>query len=235
MAVSTSRKKGKNKGKPQAARVRKGGRVKVTRKTIYHVLLDDMQKGMLENVRDNYNLYGTVLSGKANTGYNVSFDIFPAGHKEVFLLRKKVKPLLKGEEEPEYDRARDDPCNLQTEEELNRNRERPMVESTNAFVAQDRATLQEATVYDMKWGEGEDDVVKWKILGDTEHIQPEDDRMAEWPEQVTLKKEIEFDHSPDGNNLAHHFFESFFRLSRVMQRRWIASTLTPGPNATRQF
>ena len=43
----------------------------------------DKQKDMMVELPNNFRLYGTVASGKANKGYTVDFDLFPVDEKRV--------------------------------------------------------------------------------------------------------------------------------------------------------
>ncbi|CAB9530025.1 hypothetical protein SEMRO_2714_G335340.1 [Seminavis robusta] len=51
--------------------------------------------------------------------------------------------------------------------------------------------------------------VDWTILGDTEYIQPDQDHMK-YPEEVELKKDIDFGSIANDKPLAPLFFEHFF-------------------------
>jgi hypothetical protein len=68
------------------------------RKEIYHVLSTDKQRASLAGFKDNYRLYGTVVSGgSSKKGHFVGFDVFPAEHKKVQVARRRLTVLAEGE------------------------------------------------------------------------------------------------------------------------------------------
>ena len=61
----------------------------------------------MKNYNDNYNFYGTVVSGGGNKGWKVEFSLFPVNNKVVLLQRKRIHLVAKGKEEVPYDKATD--------------------------------------------------------------------------------------------------------------------------------
>lgn len=58
----------------------------------------------------------------------------------------------------------------------------------------------------MKYGNGNDEKLRWEILPDGVHIPKSEDDM-QWPEELMLKKELNLDYS---KGLDQAFFEDFF-------------------------
>ena len=66
--------------------MKKGGRVYVTRKELFHLLKDKAQRDVLKDLTDNHKVFGTVTDGKSNKGYSVNFDMFPAEKRRLVTL-----------------------------------------------------------------------------------------------------------------------------------------------------
>ena len=97
--TTTARKK--KKPKVDQDKMKIGVRCSVTRKALYLCgRLDDEQKAAIKDFPQTYKCFGTVRSGKERTGYNIDFDLFPAGNKTVIgLSRPKIFVLRNGQEE----------------------------------------------------------------------------------------------------------------------------------------
>ena len=63
----------------------------------------------------------------------------------------------------------------------------------------------DAKLFELKYGNGDNDILEWEILPDNIHITEENDHM-DWPDDLQMKKEIDFD---DNNKLADIFFHEF--------------------------
>ena len=61
-----------------------------------------------------------------------------------------------------------------------------------------------ATEYEMRYGDGDDELLNWEILQDKVHLNKADDPM-QYPTELEFKREIDF----DTNNFATIFFEEF--------------------------
>ncbi|KAL3928647.1 MAG: hypothetical protein SGARI_004974 [Bacillariaceae sp.] len=85
--TTTARKPKKAKA---ATAIRVNGRVFTTRKKVFLTVLSEGQRASVRDFADHFRLFGTVISGKGKDGYNVEFDIFPAGDKVVKGLVRKL-------------------------------------------------------------------------------------------------------------------------------------------------
>ena len=66
---------------------------------MWPVLKFDEQRELVKTFADNYNFHGRVVSGNTSTGYNVEFDLLPAGYKCVAVSRKQLDVFVPGKEE----------------------------------------------------------------------------------------------------------------------------------------
>jgi hypothetical protein len=99
---TTSRKKQKRDGGD--VRIGLGKRVKVRRADLFHTLSGEQRDHIPQDIGNSYPLFGTVIGGggtkTAKKGWDVSFDIFPAGMKEVSnISRNKLTVLAPGDDE----------------------------------------------------------------------------------------------------------------------------------------
>ena len=81
-------------------------RVKVQRKSLFHILEHEEQKEVMKRDDGNSrNYYGKVLSGNGNQGYRIQFDELPVGMQIVHIKRReRITVVEDGEEEKMYDR-----------------------------------------------------------------------------------------------------------------------------------
>jgi hypothetical protein len=185
-------------------RIAPGGRVKVTRKNLWPIVQDDNQKAVLKNYNDNYNFYGTVVSGGGNKGWKVEFSLFPASNKVVLLQRKRIHLVASGEEEVPYDKATD----LEKYAEINKPKKpkavSAMQQSDNSFRSlpvEDRKVISE---FDMVYDK-EGSSIKWKILQDGEYLKASDDP-CRYPQGVHILHDIDFVEK----GMSVTFFDEFF-------------------------
>jgi hypothetical protein len=198
-------------------------RVYTQRKEIWHILADDDQRLALRGFRDDYKLYGTVASGGSNKGYVVLFDIFPANHKAVHLIRRRLTVVQNGENEDQNDGSEHHNLSeVQLEEELilaDKNNKRKKgsfyADSIKDFVCLDRETLRETRLFEMKYGEMDDDAVNWKILRDTEHITKDEDPLT-YPDELDIQHDIDFDDEHLETILFRDFFPSILGHAKLM-------------------
>jgi hypothetical protein len=134
---------------------------------IIHLLTDDAQKATLMHFKDNHWLYGTVLQGTANKGYVVAFDIFPVQCKTCVMIRKHLTTVVEGDEEKE------EPARPGHDEQLQHGG--VDMKQPDDFLSMELSSLRVATSFDMVIGDGNLDVIKWKILADGEHIKKSED------------------------------------------------------------
>ena len=204
--LTTARHKKKNK--QSQIQIKKGGRVKIKRKNLFHLLTLPSQKESLKGFSDNYNCYGRIVSGSAQAGYNVQFDIFDYNSKLVFVKRKWLTAVIEGTSD-EYDRVNDDPKHLDEMEEKEKAEKKnsPYNKAWKAFVALEEEMRAEATSFDMVCNNG--DTIVWEILQDGQHITRGEDPMK-YPTEVKRKKEIDFGDDGNCDKYADIFFDHFF-------------------------
>ena len=205
--ITTARHKKKNKqGQVQ---IKKGGRVKIKRKNIYHLLTKQSQKDSLKGYSDNYNCYGKIISGSSQAGYNVSFDIFNFEDKIVFVKRKWLTAVT-ADAKDEYDRVNDDPEHLDeiAAKETDEKKNTPFKKCWKAFIGLDDSLRAEAKTFEMILN-SPGDSINWDILPDGQHITRDEDPM-EYPTEVRRKKDIDFGDDGNTDKYADIFFEHFF-------------------------
>ena len=205
--VTTARQKKKNK--QTETQIKKGCRVKIKRKNLFHLLQKDTQKEVLKGFSDNYNCYGQIKSGSANAGYNVEFDIFPFGDKVAFTKRKWLVAVANGVTD-EYDRVNDDPKHLdKIESKKKREKNKtPYNQAWQDFVALPEGIRAEATSFEMICNTPGDSIT-WDILQDDEHVTREEDPMV-YPTDIKTKKKIDFGEDGNCEKYADIFFDHFF-------------------------
>jgi Transposase IS4 len=208
--VTTARKQKKKKGNTEETRIKVGGRVKIQKKNLYHLLESDSQKECLEGFNQNYNCYGTIKSGNAQNGYRVVFDMFPADRKEVFVKRKKLVTVKAGSEEVLYDKKTDDPEELERIEKEKKDKRSPKQISVDEFCSLEDDILANAKTFDYQFTDNPADKVTWKIFGDQEYVREEDDPMDTYTEEAVFKTEINFGSDDSFEDLSKLFFEHFF-------------------------
>jgi hypothetical protein len=188
---------------------------------LYHVVKDEQHESM-KDFADNYKVFGTVKSGNTNKGYLVEFDMFPAAHKTVQLTRKRLTTLSKDEEEVNNTTTNSNNFlvinNDEADDEVKvgegaatgttttkKKKVDPMKESFEKFSKLDKETLQSTTVYEMQYGEEDEQKITWEILEDNKHIEAEDDPLH-YPEHLHFKKVLDFNE----NEYDNIFFNNFF-------------------------
>jgi hypothetical protein len=187
-AATTSRKKATKKtGK---CRIRKGKMVRVKRKDLYH-LLSETQRAFLPpsgpTVSGDYPCIGKVIGGSSNGGWIIEFDDLPESpDKQVTVKRNKVSLLEQGEYEValpppddenynnnnDDDDGNDDDCHNDQNAKKKRKKLPSHKDSIISFCSLHDNIVKNATEFVYNWGrEGcSNQVVKWKIHGETEYI-----------------------------------------------------------------
>jgi hypothetical protein len=186
-----------------------------TRKSeIKFLVSSDEQRQTLRNFKDNYRLYGTVISGGSNKGYSVEFDIFPVNMKKVHMARRRLTVVKDGEEEVLDDNTAKDLSQLNSEDEINnqnkttstrnssKGKKSRYQSSIDRFVKVEKEVLCEAVVFDMDLNDN--CTIKWNILADNQHITKEEDPM-EYPSDLEVNEAIDF----DDKSLADIWFDHF--------------------------
>jgi hypothetical protein len=193
------------KAKKGAQRITPGGRVKVTKKNLYQIVTDDDQREVLKTYNENYNFYGTVMSGSGTKGWKIEFSLFPAHNKIAIVQRKRITLVSKGEEEAPYDKATDIAKYSTIDSQTKKNKPRtPLEQSSIDFKKLSANELKVIPEFNMVYSK-EGDAVKWKILKDTEYLKPADDP-CKYPNGVEFLSDLQFIEK----DMATIFFEDFF-------------------------
>ena len=204
--VTTARQKKKNQQKQ--IQIKKGVRVKIRRKNLYHILTTNSQKEKTKGFNDNYNFYGRILSGSAQQGYNVEFSAFPVGEKTVFVKRRWLTAVAEDATD-EYDRVTDDPKVLDEIDEQEKKKKKTVYQlAIEKFVALEPEIQSVAKTFDMVYNE-KGDAIHWDILLDNEHIYVEDDPMK-YPVELSPKKTVDFGEEGSYDEYGKIFFDEFF-------------------------
>lgn len=169
----------KNKRKKSATRIKSGLRCFVTRKNLKHLLSDEQKVNPLPTA-DSHRFFGTVGRGNAAQGFNVCFDLLPAGHKDVLVIRGRIETLAGGQAETQDERNYTEYMEVNDDAPAPANANRrapppdPYKDSMERFCQLPTDTLQTTKHFDWEYGDGVvEGVVRWEILGDTEHINTE--------------------------------------------------------------
>ena len=189
-------------------RIGPGKRVFVKRKTLY-LLAKAEQQVCMKDKPDNYRLYGTVNCRKGKSTYSIRFDEFPALHKELSLTRPRIGLVQHGEEETPDPNPEDD-YDVLEEGPKKKKKLTPAEQSMKEFVDLGEDILRDTPQFRYVWGTNPDEHIDWKIFGDMEYITEEDGSPMQYPEELSLKKEIDFRMGAEDNNLSEVFFEHFF-------------------------
>jgi len=204
-AVATTARKAKKK---KAEHIGIGRRVKVRRDALFHILAGEnaeAQKLFLKDQPKNKFFYGKVTGGNQQSHYKVEFDLFPHKKQEVEKVRRGIITVVgPNEEEPEFDHKKQAMLDTCAGESSPPGLKDPTKESIKAFCDLDKELLATAKIFEYKYGRGDDDLIKWKILGDTEYITEDP---LEIPETAQYQKEIDWSDDMDHNTI---FFEHFF-------------------------
>jgi len=208
--TSTARKKGSTGSEEAKPRIRVGHRVKVVQHDLYHMPMVmknlDIQK-VLEGQERNRNYYGTVVEGKGNSMWVVTFDALPGGLKVINCLRNKIKLMSANEEEAEFDHTVE---NLFTLQEKKKKQKNPAEESSAAFCSMGDETISSSTTFCHDYGKGKEDFVKWTILPDSEQITEDPMPPPDEPKFTEMMDDVPW--SADAKEMDYNdtFFKVFF-------------------------
>ena len=189
-----------------ASQSKSDGHVKVTRKELLPILIDDTQKTVLKNYNDNDNFFGKVISATGNKGWKIEFDLFPADAKVVFVVHHKcIKLVGVGDEENPYDKATD----IENYSSVLKKKKlpSPLQQSNKEFVVVPADDLKVISEFNMQYTEA-GDAMTWHILKDREYLKPADDP-CKYPREVQFLKDLDF----VGNDaITQTFFDDFLSL-----------------------
>ena len=122
---------------------------------------------------DKFRFYGTVVGKPPNSKlYKVQLDLLPSDCNEILVVRKDITVLAKGEEETAYDPQHDaviEECEV-TEQPQAKKPSDHIGDSYKAFSLLDTELQALATNFKLKYGDGDNDELMWKILSETEQI-----------------------------------------------------------------
>jgi Transposase IS4 len=186
-----------------SSRITPGGRVKVTKKNLFQIVNDENQRNVLKTYNENYNLYGTVISGSGSKGWKIEFDLFPQQNKMCIVNRKRITLVAKGEEETPYDKAADIEKYSTVAKPKARDKT-PMQQSDIDFKKLSTEEKATASIFNMKYKKEDDATIYWKILQDTEYLRAADDP-CRYPEGIEFLKDIDF----ITKGMSTVFFEDF--------------------------
>jgi hypothetical protein len=192
-------------------KIRIGCRVYIAKSTLKFLLSSDEQKQCLNDFRENHRIYGTVLSGASNKGYNVEFDILPSNQKKVHLTRKRLTVVKDGEEE-QIEEERINTVNELSEINIDENedddeqetgqtartpattrkrqgRKGVYQQSIDSFINLDQDILRETTSFELNLNDNSK--LEWKILGDQEFISKDEDPLV-YPDELRIQADVSF-------------------------------------------
>ena len=172
-----------------ASRITSGGRVKVARKDLFHIVMIEEQKTILKGYNDNYNFFGTVVSGTGNKSWKVSFDLFPADFKVAVVTRRRIKLVGAGEDEAPYDKAKD----VEKYSEVPKKKKAPttLQRSEREFTKLPTDDLKVISEYNMQYAADADATITWTILKDNKYLKQADDPFK-YLNRVEFLKELNF-------------------------------------------
>ena len=210
---SSTKKKKKQQKKPQ---IKHGCRVKIQKRNLFQLCVNDVQRQLLSNQAQSRLYYGTVKSGSAANHYSVAIDQFPMDNNRIKARRNVLTVVADNGEEKEFEHDKvvdaaardaifDDESNYLPDGRVNRKQK-----STINFVHNHSDVLKETTSFQHFYGEGDNDYVEWKILADNEHIGEDQERL-ELPTNIEYKKDLPYDPDHDDEfDYNHWFFQEFF-------------------------
>jgi len=204
-AVTTSRGKKKKKKDPNEGVIKVGCRIRVLHKELKHCLRQQEQRDAIRRNPNNTFYYGTVISGDSKNGYTTQIDSLPDEHQYVFLTRKKLYAMKPGSEEPPFDHELHMIQTCATIDDLKK-KKTPSQESTDEFLSTGKYHIAGSTIFEHKFGKGDDDYIAWKIHGDTEYVNIP----FKLPEKVEYKKDLPWNPTVANNNYNTLFFDKFF-------------------------
>ena len=149
----------------------------------------DKQQNVMKELPNNFRLYGTVVSGKTTTGYNIDFDLFPADDKRVSgIMRSRLTVMGPGAEEQAMPSQQQLIAEELEEQERKEAAMDPYTRSFIDFLKKDDEEVKAATLFEMKLSE--DKVIEWEILPDGVDVT---DQPLDHPETLETLKNVDFD------------------------------------------
>lgn len=177
------------------------------------------------------------MSGKGTTGHNVRHDLLPAEHKIVRgLTRGRLFVMAPGEDEIPMRRNEADANRLaeigsddeedHVEPALATKKKKdptPLQQSALDFMSQSTEERATASLFKMKWGKLQHEVIEWEILADGVDIV---DNPMVCSEEIHMKKTIDFGSESLDDTFFNHFFpcveghgrklDEFFKDTRAL-------------------
>jgi hypothetical protein len=207
------------KDKVHIVKIKKGCRVKIIRRNVYHIFSARQRKKIQDNVGNSYNIYGTGVAGSlARRGWDVQFDIFPLeNHTIKNIGRNKLITVPSDEEEKKYDRPFDNQSLPSTFDEPAEKRTGKPKTTQDEFLELSSGEIDEARTYTMQWGKTSVHSVEWDIQ--------KDDEFLDWGipniDKHEPTEEIPFD---DDTKLDDIFLTKSFLALKVMPSSWISTS-----------
>ena len=164
---------------PKRPQCKLGARVCVERRHLdIRVRPDDAGRAVLDAMNNQEtNFYGQIVSRAKHQTWNVKVDLFPSDAAPVPTARTHIKRILfPGEEEPAYDREQDSEVeDVPPEQAAAKRRKKDgkhdyIAESIKKFEDLDVEAQRVARTFAWKYGEKDEETVKWDILAEGEQI-----------------------------------------------------------------
>jgi hypothetical protein len=189
-------------------------RVKIPRFQLFHILESDAQRDAIPKDTPNKHLFfGTVVArGRGKNSWNVKWDVLPINENIIKnITRTKLTVVEDGEEEKANPDGTllDDAFYDSDKDEEDSPSKSAKKDSEDTFCNMDASSLKVADSYTMKWGNGKDDVVVWKILQDGEIISLNEDTLV-MPEKVDFNLEMFEGRESELDDPTDVFFKYFF-------------------------
>jgi hypothetical protein len=176
-------------------------RVKISRFQLFHILESDAQRDAIP--KDTPNKH--------------KWDVLPINENIIKnITRTKLTVMEDGEEEKAIPDGTllDDILYDSDKDEEDSPSKSAKKDSEDRFCKMDASSLKVADSYTMKWGNGKDDVVVWKILQDGEIISLNEDTLV-MPEKVGFNLEMFRGRESELDDPTDVFFKYFFQTLLV--------------------
>jgi hypothetical protein len=187
-------------------KIKKGCRVKIVHRNVFHIATAAQRNRIPFDVGNNYNIYGTVISGSSGQrGWDVQIDIFPLeAHTIKNIDRKKLTTVAQGEEEKLYDHKVDDEAlpSTFTSPAATPGTSKPNTPQLE-FLSMPSEDIAAACLSVTQWGKQPADVVEWTVQKDDEFL----DWCTPNMEEHEATDEFQFE---DATKLGDLFFENIF-------------------------
>ena len=123
---------------------------------------------------DKFRFYGTVAGKPPNSKlYKLQLDLLPSDSNEILVVRKDITVLAKGEEEPPYDprhNAMVEDCGVVADKPAAKKSRDHIGDSYKTFSNLESCLQAIASNFELKYGDGNEDKIIWKVLSEKEQI-----------------------------------------------------------------